>query len=503
MRNFFGATLSVILLSVNFSWAQSYSESALLFSRTQPAGSARILGLGGTQTALGGDYSSALSNPAGLGMYNRSEFTFSPALSFYNTKSEFNGTATNESTSKFNIPGISYVMHMGRDDDESSFRGGSLGISYSRINDFNRSTIYRGRNQTNSIVDYFMEQANGDIPSQFDPGDYQYNTPTGLAFYNYLIGPQSITDPNKPDDQYFTDAPIESDQQEEIVTKGTSYQWNFSYGANIEDKFFFGGGLGISTLRYKSQKTFSESYLDTDIIDGMQLNENLNIRGSGVNVTLGAIVRPIDFIQIGASFTSPTYYQITENYDASMSTNWNNFDYWDGSKNVTLNNESASTDIVTSEYNLTTPLKVSAGIAFISKYGFITADIERTNPAKARYSSDISGISFSSENDEIKSLYRATNNYRIGAEFRYDIFRLRGGYNIQTRSFENKDLDNEVTTITGGVGVRLKKFYADFALINRSFDNFYSPYTLNDGSEPVVKMKNKTLTSMLTFGFTF
>lgn len=501
MRNFLGTTLSVILLSVNFSWAQSYSESALLFSRTQPAGSARILGLGGTQTALGGDYSSALSNPAGLGMYNRSEFTFSPALSFYNTKSEFNGTSTDESTSKFNIPGISYVMHMGRDDEERSFRGGSLGISFSRINDFNRSTLYRGRNETNSIVDYFMEQANGDTPSQFD--SYQYNTPTGLAFYNYLIGPQSITDPNKPDDLYFTDAPVESDQQEEIITKGTSYQWNFSYGANIDDKFFFGGGLGISTLRYKSQKTFSESYLDRDIIDGMQLNENLNVRGSGVNVTLGAIVRPIDFIQIGASFTSPTYYQITENYDASMNTYWNNYDYWDGSQNVTLNDESALTDIVTSEYNLTTPLKISAGVAFISKYGFITADIERTNPAKARYSSDISGISFSPENDEIKSLYRATNNYRIGAEFRYDIFRLRGGYNIQTRSFENKDLDNEITTITGGVGVRLKKFYADFALINRSFDNFYSPYTLNDGSEPVVKMKNKTLTSMLTFGFTF
>lgn len=503
MRKFFGATLSVILLSVNFSWAQSYSESALLFSRTQPAGSARVLGLGGTQTALGGDYSSALSNPAGLGMYNRSEFTFSPALSFYNTKSEFNGTSTDESSSKFNIPGISYVMHMGRDDDERSFRGGSLGISFSRINDFNRSILYRGRNEVNSIVDYFMEQANGDIPSQFDPGDSEYNTPTGLAYYNYLIGPQSITDPNKPDNQYFTDAPPESDQQEEIISKGTSYQWNFSYGANIKDMFFFGGGLGISTLRYKSQKTFSESYLDTDTIQSMSLSENLNIRGSGVNVTLGAIVRPVDFLQIGVSFTSPTYYQITENYDASMSTNWSNYDYWDGSKYTNLNNESASTDIVTSEYNLTTPLKISAGIAFISKYGFITADIERTNPAKARYSSDISGISFSPENNEIKSLYKATNNYRVGAEFRYDIFRLRAGYNIQSSSFENKDLDNKVTTISGGVGVRLKKFYADFALINRSYDNFYSPYTLSDRLEPVVKMENKTLTSMLTFGFTF
>ncbi len=57
--------------------AQDFVDNALLFSRTQPGGSARIQALGGTQISLGGDYSSALSNPAGLGMYNKSEVTFS------------------------------------------------------------------------------------------------------------------------------------------------------------------------------------------------------------------------------------------------------------------------------------------------------------------------------------------------------------------------------------------------------------------------------------------
>ena len=50
--------------------------------------------------------------------------------------------------------------------------------------------------------------------------------------------------PPGPDDEYFTDAPIESEQQEEITTKGTSYQWSFSYGGNYKDMLFFGGGLG-------------------------------------------------------------------------------------------------------------------------------------------------------------------------------------------------------------------------------------------------------------------
>jgi len=60
--------------------AQNFTETALLFSRVKPAGSARIMGMGGVQTSLGGDYSSALSNPAGLGMFNRSEFTISPGF---------------------------------------------------------------------------------------------------------------------------------------------------------------------------------------------------------------------------------------------------------------------------------------------------------------------------------------------------------------------------------------------------------------------------------------
>ncbi|HEU5290319.1 MAG TPA: long-chain fatty acid transporter, partial [Cyclobacteriaceae bacterium] len=85
--------LCAILVSAGFSGrAQGFVENALLFSRTKPGGSARIQAMGGAQIALGGDFSSALSNPAGLGMYNRSEITFSPGLNFYNTDAEHLGT---------------------------------------------------------------------------------------------------------------------------------------------------------------------------------------------------------------------------------------------------------------------------------------------------------------------------------------------------------------------------------------------------------------------------
>ena len=81
-----------ILMSLgSIGYAQDFIDNALMFSRNRPSGSARIQALGGTQVSLGGDYSSALSNPAGLAMYNRSEFTFSPGVTTNNFSSTYLG----------------------------------------------------------------------------------------------------------------------------------------------------------------------------------------------------------------------------------------------------------------------------------------------------------------------------------------------------------------------------------------------------------------------------
>lgn len=493
----FIALLGILCSIATASIAQSYVESALLFGRTKPGGSARIQAMGGSQIALGGDYSSALSNPAGLGMYNRSEITLTPALSTYKSEAEYLGNLEETSTSTLNIPGLSFVYHMPL--DKSGFVSGSFGVSLSRTNDFNRTTNYHGTNEETSIIDYFRDDAFGATTDQFEGP--KYNTPTGLAYYNYLIGPRSIIDPSEPDDVYFTDVATVPDQQEQLEINGITNQWNLSYGANYKDMLFLGGGIGISSLRYKSQKVYAE-FFDDPYLNNLQLDESLRIRGTGINVTLGAIVRPVSFVQVGVSFTSPTFYNFVEDYSADMSTSWKNFDYYgDGSE--VLNEESAATDIVTSEYSLTTPLKFSTGIALISKFGFISGDVEFTNPAKTKYSSNVTGISFGPENDDIKNVYKPVVNYRLGGEFRYSLFRLRAGYAVQGSAYQEEfDLDNSIKSVSGGVGIRLKHFFADVAVIQSSGKNYYQPYTYADGN-PVVSLKDKTTTGMLTLGFTF
>jgi hypothetical protein len=500
-----GITLAVILLSSSCGvFAQGYVESALLFSRTKPWGSARIQALGGSQVAIGGDYSSSISNPAGLGMFNRSEVTISTGLSFYNTQSKYNGTTTNESSSKLNIPGISLVYNMPSEKD-NGFVSSTIAISMSRTNDFNRPIKYEGDNNRSSIVESFIDDAWGTSTSQFEEGSYNYNTPTGLAYYNYLVGPASVLDPANPDDEYFSDVQgIRNHQLEEFESKGSASQWNFSYGANYKDILFLGAGVGITSLKYRSHKEYSETY-DSDDIENMILKEDLNIQGTGVNLTLGVIVKPVDFFQFGASFTTPTYNVISEKYNASMSTRWNDFDYYGDGREILGDNTSdpVTLDETISDYSLTTPLKVSAGLAFISKYGFITADIEHSNPAKARYSATEGGLSFSQENDDIKAIYKRAITYRIGIEGRYDIFRLRGGYSLQGNTLSsNMNFNNEIQSITGGVGVRMSKFYIDLAIVRSTHNSFYNPY-YSSVETPVVDLKNKVTNGVITAGFIF
>ncbi|HEX5170917.1 MAG TPA: hypothetical protein VFW11_17200 [Cyclobacteriaceae bacterium] len=500
-------------------YAQSFVDNALLFSRTTPGGSARIQAIGGAQVSLGGDYSSAFSNPAGLGMYNRSEFTFTPGYSLSNIQSTYAGISASDNKTKLNIPGISYVYHH-ETGKQSGFLGGSLGISLTRVNDFNQTYNYSGMNSESSIVDYFLDDAYNYDPGEMLRGGQDFYNLTALAYNNYLFEDYydnnnnlfygSVLSPLPADPPNGIPAEVRTVRQAETVeSTGAQNQWSISYGANFSDKFFIGAGVGIATLRYKLKLQYSESDFsysedpNYNPIDYFQTEENLEIRGSGVNFTLGMIYRPIDFLQVGASVVTPTFYQVTDTYNARLSSQWNAFDYY-GDQSTILNfvEEEFDTPLI-SEYNFTTPLKFSTGATLISKIGFISADVEMVNYGKTKYSSNTGGVSFSGDNDAIKSLYESVINYRVGAEYRYGIWRLRGGYRFMADPYRSSEIDRSSQTITGGLGIRKEKFFIDFAVVHTTADDQRIPYRAPGFPIPVAKLENKFTSYMFTIGFPF
>ncbi|MFZ6011059.1 MAG: OmpP1/FadL family transporter [Bacteroidota bacterium] len=500
--------LLVITLSCGtFVQAQDFIDNALLFSRVRPGGSARTQALGGAQVALGGDYSSALSNPAGLGMFNRSEFTFSTSLNMISAEANFFDTNTNDSKANFNVPGLSLVFHH-ESGKEVGFLGGSFAVSLSRINDLHQNYQYTGRNGDNSILDYFIADA-GDI----DPdellatnsyvGSYYYSL-TGLAYNNYLI--EDRQDANG----YFYDSQLNftsATQTEISKRKGAQYQWSIAYGANFSDKFFVGANIGITTLRYKLSQVYQENELDYPDQNfqparNFTIEEAYDIRGSGVNLGLGVTCRPLNFIQLGMSFVSPTYYQIADNYSARIDSQWNIYDVNDPSfPNQEFVFEEFDQPLV-SDYSLTTPMRLTTGAAFISKLGFITADVEFVNYTKSKYGSKIAA-DFNNENSLIRVEYQPVVNYRIGAEYRYNIFRARAGYSFMADPFRRSDeVSRDIQIFSGGLGMRTKDYYIDLASMVSNTEGRRVPYTVS-GPDPVANLKLSTLSFLVTVGFIF
>jgi len=471
---------------------QSYYKDAIRFSNTTPLASARIQALGGASVALGADPSAILSNPAGLGLYNSWELAITPAINITNTKSDLNNSVTSNTGTKFSIDQISIVLANPNRVETDVWLGGSWGFGVQKINDFNSRIVYNGLNSDNSLVDFFI-----------------------VAYYNYLIGPWNIIDSSYPDDEYFSDVTSfvkpRLRQSETIETSGSQYQISLGYGGNIADVFYFGFNLALVTLNYESLKTYSESEFDYTLEDptyhplnSFSTTEKLSINGTGANLNVGIIIRPLPVFRIGASVTTRSVYGLNDSYETTMGAEWDDFYYQDIIAGDTLLNSTyTESAIVESTYTLKSPIKYALGGAiFLGKLGFITVDAEFINYGKTNLESQ--EFSMSAENNYMGTNYSNQVNLKAGAEIRLSPLRFRAGYSLNDVPKDKQDnLTFKNQAFSGGMGILLNQFYADFALVFQERKAQYSPYLLADYSEPIVDINSNTIRGIFTFGYKF
>jgi hypothetical protein len=537
--------LSAGILLLNYSGfaqiipgAVSYHEQALMFSNYNYAGTARIHAIGNTQISLGGDISVALSNPAGLGFYNRSELSITPSFNIFQTDNNYIGNNISSPLNTFNIDNLGVVFNRTKSDYEpGKWRGGSFAISFSKINEFNTEINYQGLNTNNDILDFYVQDAN---IQNVDPADLV--GVTRGAYETYLMSEFLDAFVNGNDTTYFPfyertfigEVPNESfptEQSETISTSGSQNQWNFSYGGNYGDIFYFGVTLGIQSLRYRIIKEYVEQYpgAQGDIVNSSGITEDLLTEGIGINGTFGIIARPINQMTLGLSLITPTYLSISERYLFNSSAGYNGFnmrdyaDYFDANYDLIVNEDAAFTTFYEDDANLTnqsyeeesffdysisTPLRINGGVTyFFNKNGFVSGDIEYVDYSNMRLSGD--GGSLDGDNLEIKELYKSVINYRVGAEWRINKFRVRAGYNYKSNPYNEDLADLSSQTISAGLGFRSSKVAIDLATSTTSYNTFYAPYVLdNPDNSPffeteMVSIDNNNLNFMLTFGLFF
>ncbi len=491
-----GVVFAINICKAQFEPIDGYYAESLLFSQTQWNGSARIQGIGGAQTALGGDISSISGNPAGLGFYNHSEFSFSPSLNFMTTQSNYLGSPNTSTIGNFNIGNLGLVLNKNRSTSRGNgFLGGSFGFSYNRINDFHDKAYYAGANTTNDFIDYIINS----VISNNGIGSNDY---TSLAYQNYLINDYSSPNWNNAS---YVEVPSDSTpvlQSEKITSSGSQDQWSFSYGADFSDRFYFGLSLGVVSLDYKTSRQYEEVRYPQSILDNFILDESLRITGTGINGTFGAIVRPLNNLTLGVTYTTPTLYQINDEYNSGMSSTWRNsaFAYYSSDNNFT-GNQSDVNDPIVSDYNLKTASHLNAGAAyFFNKNGFVAGDVEWTNYSSGRLSGG--NIDFQSDNNLIDEMYKSALNYRVGGEYRVKDYRFRLGYNYAGDAYNNVDnINRSKNAFSGGLGYRSKTFYTDLTGIYSFYKSIAVPYDINP--QPVANFDNSKLAFVLTTGFLF
>lgn len=497
--------LCLSLCTSGVGFAQSgYFEDAYRFSRTLPAGSARIVGVGGTQWSLGGDLSNLAGNPAGLGFFRTSEASLSMGFGQWAADASHRGQNKSFVTSDFSFPNLGFVGANPKGIQESgAFKGGAWGFSVQRIANFSTEFgYYSDILGESSIIDFYLDDAFGIAESQIENRGL-----TGLAYQTYQINPITVDADGKPIanprayDSFVLGFPF---QDENIRQEGSASQLNLGYGANFNHKLFVGASLGIRSLEFSSVKDYNEEFANQPLINS-SLKESLFINGTGVNLNLGLIYKPIDYINLGLVLQTPTWFALNEEYEASMTASYDNFYFEE--EDITLGTETAISDLIISNYGLQTPLKIGAGATFfLGKYGFVSADLDWVDYSTARINSR--DFNAGPDNQVIQALYGSTFNYRFGVEGKLEKWRGRAGYSYQGDPFlNNAGIDQSTQQLSAGFGMHLRSWYADLTFINQNFNTLYRSYQVLDSNGfnygPLTEVKNSITSGILTVGFNF
>lgn len=446
-----------LFLLLGYSMQAQNHVDVLRFSNENLWGSARYVSMGGAFGALGANASSTSYNPAGIATHTTNELSGSINFSDLESQSMFQ-----HSSNKFNknrtlsIPNINYVNATVFDpEDFGDWNRWNFGLGFNRLDDYNQD-IYLENNFSSSdqsqlpLSDLFLRNASG--KSHYDLHDFREK----LAFNTYVI--DSIGDIGN----YKSNANFSNTMQSYRSNQsGSKNEFYFSLGAAYQNRLFLGLTIGFPSIEFKQVTTTTESNYnpspgDTTLLRSFNYKTNLSVSGSGVNLKLGLIYKLDENIRYGFALHTPTYYELQEEYWASMTS-----DFVDEEQ---LRYDESTVGVF--DYGLYTPFKMMNSLAvIIKKKAVISIDHEYLDYGTSKITSDF--YNFTETNKDVKNYYKSTSNLRIGGEFRiHPQLSLRGGYALYGSPFANNLNDASKEYLTLGLGLKVKQYFFDLTHVS-------------------------------------
>lgn len=550
MRKTVLAILGVALASP--AWAQSAIEAYNL-SQTQLRGTARFMSMGGAFTALGGDLSTLGQNPAGIGVYRRSEIGVTLDISPSSFKTDGGvkydpslGLKNPQSKTTVACNNFGYIGAVRLDGPLRNF---NWGVSYSRAASFDRVfdayTPSTSTSLSNYIASYTTAAAYGNpgfTPDDLnfpESGSYNpYQAPEGYDWLSILAYTSSMIAPPQyqggPYTGLYQPGRTVGDALTKVRERGYVDEYNIDFGGNVSDVVYWGLGFGITDLSYTREALYSESMSNAQVdvnghlADGaanFDLHNNQHITGSGWNMKLGVIIKPVNELRIGLAVHTPTWYDLSQSGYATTA-----YDYAEIDANGQVVGDPLSgsqyTDDSYYNFKLKAPWRFMVGVAgVIGSQAIVSLDYERQayGDMKVKYQNGWGEyLDDDYVNNDIKDYFKATNIIRVGAEYRVTPnFSVRAGYNYSTTNVKEEAADGtteiftagtnpaytfnkEAYSISCGLGYRYHGFSIDAAYVYHNRKSTYHAFTNYDGLQaPQSSLSQTTNSIVLSLGYRF
>lgn len=455
---------------------ETYQDTKLVENELN--GTARYVGMGGAMEALGADISTMQSNPAGIGLFRKSQVTISGGLvsqsgdnadtkvNFGNSSMSFDGDATKAS---FDQVGFVWAMRNGRNSylnfgfnyhksrNFDQILSAANSLTNASLNKLSAAKYNNGLSGTNSMAWTGVDDAYASINNSA----LIVNNADGTTSMDYLNGSQYMFGQTQ---------------------KGYIGEYDFNVSGNIHDRVYLGLTFGLHDVNYRSNKYYTE-----DLENGMFSDnyEHLKIDGTGFDVKFGAIFRPIENspFRIGLYINTPVWYDLTMRsaYDLSLVQASANQKYDQGN--------SADYD-----FKVYTPWKFGVSLGHtVGNYLALGATYEYSDYSHIDNRINDGGYydwdgyyydeSSSDDvmNDDTKANLKGVHTLKLGAEIKpIPEFSIRLGYNYVSPQFEDNAYRDQ-SIQSPGVGYATSADYTNWKATNRftfglgySYKNFFA-----------------------------
>jgi len=459
---------AIALFTITTAFSQN-AVDALRYSQLDVTGTARYASMGGAFGALGGDMTTLSVNPAGIGVFTKTEAAITIGILSSATEATYLGTTANNSRMNFNIGNAGFVARFNRKKGEEkqwAWKAFHIGVAYNRTGSFNGRATVNGVNTSSSMIDSWVNQLNTAAP------EYTSIPITGIqpggAFTDAHMGWGTYMVDTVPgnSNQYLRNViPFYGQTQTMTeVSRGSMSEVALSFGGNFGNALYFGATIGIPSVSYEVERKYTESDSQDTIANfkSFTKTDNLKASGNGFNVKFGLIYRPVKWLRIGAAIHTPTFFEMDEAYSSSMVSEAFGAQF------------TSSSDQGVFDYSLETPFRAIGSLAFVvGNYGLVSADYEFVDYSMARLRSNVYG--FDAENAAVQNTLSWAGNIRVGTEWRLDKVSFRGGFAINGNPYTGAYSFDD-TRYSLGVGLRLNRWSLDLAYLLHRRAGVYELY---------------------------